>query len=678
VLGARPGLRVPTAARRLEEKTMSTASSCARASRPAARALRVPVPHTRDPFVNTPLLSLGPGADGEERFWISTWNSCVGTLALLVTESGKARPYRFRGKVYGGFYSAVQEDADTLWLCGDLSRVVRLTLSTGAFEEYPTGAPGALVFQGMALDRASGALFAAACPWGGETTAFSFDTRRRRSRRIFTGIAPAHYMRFHFPNGDGTWSFVMHCPGECLVRWDPRNDTVDSFQYRSQLDTEILSGGTTYHLIPDDAGRWYVPGLGWYTPASRAFDSDGPRPAREMTWFARRGNTAWGASCENGAVEVGAWDFAGGAVRALASIPDSQLHNVALSPSGKIVSVNLYGEFFRFDGATGALELSRRLPADSHGAVDCLCRIDRDRLLGTPFITQRFWTVNLRTRKGEDCGRAAPGCGEVLRTWKLGGRIYMAAYGGGELVEYDPERPARFPENPRVVADPPHGMRPVADAEDGRCLYYSCSTEYGTLGSVLTRYDTRSGEARYHVRPLGPQQIVSLRHDRRTRCLLVGTTMHSDCRSCPPSETTCWFARMSGVDLSVLDRAPAPAGTAWCSVLGPLDAGRYLCACGMENPNRVLWFALDPAAFGVTEAAAMSSLPEGRHSIQYAGKPGLFVLRSGPAVELWDMRRPVRLRTLVRNARRYYRIAVEDGDLYLVSPRSITILEGAV
>jgi len=327
------------------------------ASRRPTRTLRVSIPRTRDPFVNTPLISLGPDASGEERFWISTWNSCVGALALVVSESSKARAYRFKGKRYGGFYSAAQEDADTLWLCGDLSRVVRLTLSTGAFEEYPTGAPSALVFQGMVLDRASGLLFAAAFPWAQTTAAFSFDYRGRRGRKVLTDISPAHYMRFHFPNGDGSYSCVMHCPGESLLRWDPRADTVDTFEYKSQLDTEVLSGGTTYHLIADDQGRRYFPGQGWYEPAARAFSADGPRPRREMTWFARRGRRAWGADYENGAVEVAVWDLDTGAVRPLCSIPDSQLHNLTLSASGKVMCVNMYGEFFRYDGDTGALEV---------------------------------------------------------------------------------------------------------------------------------------------------------------------------------------------------------------------------------------------------------------------------------------------------------------------------------
>ena len=71
---------------------------------PATRkGIRIPVPRTRDPFVNTPLRSVGPGADGVERFWISTWNSTSGCLAALVTEDGRHRIYRF--PEFGGFGS---------------------------------------------------------------------------------------------------------------------------------------------------------------------------------------------------------------------------------------------------------------------------------------------------------------------------------------------------------------------------------------------------------------------------------------------------------------------------------------------------------------------------------------------------------------------------------------------
>ncbi|MHB0935766.1 MAG: NHL repeat-containing protein [Armatimonadota bacterium] len=637
----------------------------------AGTIIRVPIPKGRDPFVNTPLISLGPGEDGTERLWISTWNSNAGTLAALVTEDGRHRIYRFPD--HPGFYSAAQEDADTLWLCGWLNKVVRLTLSTGKYETFDTGGPSALVFQGMVLDHATGKLFAAAFPQQSmKTTAFSFDFRNRKPVAVHEVDCLAHYMRCHFPNGDGTYSVVLNCPGEALAIWDPRRETVETLVYAEHLDTEILNLGTTYKLIGDDAGRRYFPNLGWYRPASRLFE-DGPRPVREMTWFARRGNRAWGVNYENAKLTVGVWDFATGAVRDLCTIPDSQLHNVNLTASGKIMAVNLYGEFFRFDGETGTLEMTRRLPTDSWGHVDCLLRIDEDRLLGTPFITQRFWQVNIRTGEGMDCGRACPGVGEVLRTWKIGKLMYMASYTGAELVEYDPDVHPHFPENPRVVADPPHGMRPVAAADDGRNIYYTCSTEYGTLGSTLTKYDTKTGLAQYALRPLGNQQIWSLCYDKAAHALVCATTMHSDCRSCPPTDELCYFAVLDPDTLQPRARVAAPLGTEGARILGSLGKGRYLCACELADGRKL--FTLDIAGMTVPELADMQEPPKGCGAIAPTDHSGRFVLHIGRRLELWDMNRRKRLRVLFdkfHNCRGYH---VQADSVYVMKQKEVIILE---
>ncbi|KPL00383.1 MAG: hypothetical protein AMK75_05490, partial [Planctomycetes bacterium SM23_65] len=374
------------------------------------KMLHVPVPKTRDPFVNTPLLSLGRDRRGVERFWSSSWNSNVGCMGLVVDETGNHRIYRFDGR-FPGFYSAAQENERTLWLCGDLGTVVRLDLVTGKYHFFETGAPYALVFQGMILDRKSGKLFAAAYPYT-TTTAFSFDFRRRKPVQLHENVTPDHYMRFSFPNGDGTWSILFSCPGTSIVRWDPRKETVRTTRVEDETDVHGVAGLRS-RLIADDAGGYYFPGGGWYNPRTRRFLKTGPRPEREMCWFARRGKLAYGAASEGEKMLVGVWDLTRGKVRDLCRIPDAHVLGVNVTASGKLVALNMYGVFYRFDAGTGVLEMSRTLPTDAVGRVDCVCRIDKERLLGTPFITQRFWEANVRTGKGFDCGRAAPGGGEV-------------------------------------------------------------------------------------------------------------------------------------------------------------------------------------------------------------------------------------------------------------------------
>ena len=79
-------------------------------------------------------------------------------------------------------------------------------------------------------------------------------------------------MRFHFPNGDGSYSCVLHVPGETIVRWDPRVETTEPWQYHQETDIEnsLKTGERAVTILPPlrrllEAylptlrGRWLVP-----------------------------------------------------------------------------------------------------------------------------------------------------------------------------------------------------------------------------------------------------------------------------------------------------------------------------------------------------------------------------------------------------------------------------------
>jgi len=653
-------------------------------NRSSASVSRFAVPAGRDPFVNTPLLALGNGPDGEERFWISSYNSNVGCLGVMVTESGKERIYRF-ASFHRGFYGAAQEDADTLWLCGDLSCVVRLSLSTGNYETYETGAPPALVFQGLRFDPATRKLFAATYVRGVKTIGFSFDCEARKAVRIHEPDCPANYTRGSFPNGDGTYSLLVAIPDLVLLHWNPCQETVQSITLGKAADLtgdkDNLLYGSLQKLISDDSGKTYIPHLGWYDGVLHEFSKEGPRPSREAVWFGRRDNLVWGLTSEDSndssRKTLIRWNTATDRVECLCTISDTGHANACLTKKGKIVIVTMYGEFLRIDGATGALELAKRLPTDSIARVDCLVRIDRDRLLGTPFITQRFWEIDLKKGSGYDCGRAAPGSGQIVKVWEVSGLIYMAAYTGGELLEYDPDMHPHFPENPRVVADPPGGMRPVAATHDATSLYYSCSLKYGRTGSVLTKYNTQTREAVYQE-PMASQMICSLHFDAETSLLIAGTTMHADCQSGDPDALRCYLALLDTNDLSLVEKAVGPEGAEMIVVVGSLGKGDYLCSVSQKRGDEVVkrWFATSVKHLNVPDFSAMKSFPEHMEDLLWAGKPGLFVLRVETRYELWDMRQEKILRTLFdRRDEAVYGWHVQDDTLYLITPREIIVLE---
>jgi len=651
------------------------------------KILRVPQPAGRDPLVNTPLIAAGHNAQGQELYWTSSWNNHSGCLGVLVNEWGKESVYRF-GKQYPGFYSAVHDKDGILWLCGLQHKVARLELRTKKLRAYPTGARGALTFSGMAFDKPTGKLFAAAYP-PPKVEAFSFDTRQRKAVKLYHDFtSDGLYMRNSFPNGDSTWTIVMTTPGLVFVRWNPANDTVRARTIMKIIDAHG-AGMCMYKMVGDEKGRRYVPFHGWYDPRKDKFDPGGPKPPKEMTWFARRGRLVYGAaSSGNGNCDVHEWNLSGHALRQVASFPDANPQMVNMTAGGDLVCVNMYGFFYRVRPSDGALLCSRRLATDSYGPVQCLLRLDRERLMGTNFITQRFWEVNLKTGRGQDCGRAAPGGGQVNLVWKIKDRAYMAAYTGAQLMEYDWSKPARFPENPRVVAIPPHGMRPVAGATDGRHIYYACSAPYGKLGGTLTKYDTLTGRSWHRHDIIPGLAITSIALNRAGRTLLCGTTIHGDQRSCKPKHEAAVIARISADDLALLETAKLPAGAEIASVRGPLTNKSWLVTVYgkivPENFNGMPYcLAIGGSRLKAPAITDFIRLPpefkkQSDHIEMYAGRPGLFICRVSGAVELWNLARGKRVAVLWKKDPAVSRVFLQDNSLYLTRGREIIVMEGAL
>ncbi|MFW6598579.1 hypothetical protein ACQBAU_08510 [Propionibacteriaceae bacterium Y2011] len=643
---------------------------------------RVPIPPGQDPFVNTPLISLGIDDTGTERFWTSSWNANAGATGVVVDESGDFTVHRFDPPHFG-FYSAVAEDPDTLWLCGDLSRVVRYQLSTGQLESYDTGAPAALVFSGMTWDPVHRKLFAAAFP-PPHRIGFSFDTVARRTTKLYTDFVEEHYQCANFDNGDGTHTSLMINPGLAMIHWDPATDEIDVTQARDlrpDLPHPIGNRPGTRQLEPGPDGRFLLNGVGWFDPTTRSF-GHGPTPERDLQWFAFRGDRAWGCQQREADAVVSVWDLGTGEVRELCTIPDANAYGIRLTASGVLVSVSVYGEFSRFDADTGERHLVRQLPTDSVARVDCLRRIDRQRVLGTPFITQRFWTVDLDTGDGADLGRAAPGGGEILRTWQIDGIVYLAAYAGGELTAYDPSQPSDFPTNPRVVADPGNGMRPIASAEAGSVLYYASSHHYGELGGVITRYDTATGEATYRDEPLPDLAIQSLVLDPASGTLLAGSTIEADCQSATPRAAAAALARLDPVTMDPLVIAPLPPGVAAVRAVADLGGGRVLCTATRPGEDRVCGFVVSVADLVVPAPESWIPLPDGPGdwpaalSAQSTGRPGLVVLAHGEGRwSTWHVDSDTAPEVLHHEPGAYH-LEVQDGDVLIATGSEIVVLEG--
>jgi hypothetical protein len=431
-----------------------------------------------------------------------------------------------------------------------------------------------------------------------------------------------------------------------------------------------------YRTIHDDRLGEYLPTLGWYDGTRDRLRRGGPRPEREMLWFGRRGGRAFGCEVSAGEMQVAAWEMDTGKVDNLLRVADTQSMSVTLTKRGDIAAMAIDGTFRIHDGDDMGLKLCRQAPVRSVGAVDCLRLVNRNRLLGTTFITQRFWEADLKARRGWDCGRAAPGGGEVLKTWRVGKRIYMAAYSGGELMEYDPRRPAAFPANPRVVAQHPLAMRPVAAADHGPIIWYACSRKYGMLGTVLFRYDTRTGVASWVVDPLGPRIITTMLYDRAANELICGSSVHADQRTADPVVDRCMLARIGADDLAVNTTRPMPPQPVHQTrVIGWLRRGALLCVDLTDNytPRVVDATTLEDIDFDLSPAisAAMSASP---HRVLYLSRPGRFLLQVDGRLERHDFSgRNSRPQVLIRGLSDEH-LDVDGQSLLLSKHGKVTVL----
>lgn len=637
-----------------------------------------PIPATRDPFVNTPLIPAGFDPEtGEARFWISTWNDNAGCLGALITPSGKYRIYRIargdRGIIGCGGYSACLTDNDTVWMISDLQAFCRLTLSTGEYTFFDTGAGSGLVFAGMQYDPAMQKLLAFAFSYP-RLQGVSFDTARCQTVRLYDRFTTSTGLQGGFANGNGTYTVNLTGNGPAqFYRWDPQKETL------TQWKSSGCEAQECFKTVTDAAGRVYVPHNGWLD--GNAFCQDN-LPQREMQWFGRRENTVYGSESTSDGLDIYTWDISTGAVKKLCSAPDGG--SCILTRDGEILDVTLYGEILKF-ASDGTLLLRVQMEANAPGRVDCLIRVDKKTMLGTPFITQRFWLMDTETGIARDIGRAAPGCGEVLKTWNIGGKLYMASYANGYLTEYDPGKGGQFPENPRILTQAPGGMRPVADAQRGSQLYFACTHHYGTLGCTLTKYDAETEQVVHLDDPIPYQHIISLAFDQTKTRLFAGTTFHSDCDVTATQTDTCYIAELSPDTLEILQLIPAPKGCAYANVIGCLDTDRLLLTFSSKEGPVSLWQyhlcggTYAPLDISLDRFNAGAPRFIGCSDIYYAGRPGLFVIKGTDKVLLCRIceKEPEILREIF-NDPGIYAIFLDRQDVYGVTSRNIYIAEDAL
>ncbi|MEA4832550.1 MAG: hypothetical protein VB118_08045 [Oscillospiraceae bacterium] len=599
------------------------------------KTLRFAIPLTKDPYVNTMLYPAGKEKDtGLDRYFISSWNANVGSTGLLFNENGDAREFRFRRDATSslaqcGFYSACYAGNDIMWLAGDLAQIYRLELDTGKLTGFMTGAPSNLVFAGMVYDELTGKLFFSAyCP--PREVSVSFDTRTGKTAKIYDGVFEATTSRGSFPNGDGTYSIDYTMAGlgkTTLGIWDPKNET-----FLSGIKTE---GGFLYGSpVRDARGRILNSVSGWYDPKTGAFTKEN-MPDKSAYWFERRENEMFGAyGCgKNDKTYICSYSLETKEINELCSFEDGIPAGIRMTGAGDFIAVTRYGDFYKF-ACSGELIKATGPHGMSLGTVDCLFRSSSGIIVGTPFITQRFWTYDPETKTGKDAGRAAPGGGEVLQVDEIKEKIYMASYTQGILTEYDPKLPGMFPENPRIAARPAHSMRPVCHTTGKDRFYWSSNHEYGHAGCEISSYDANMGCLVTNDDPIKGQHFYSLFYNKKHDVLIGSSYYHTDCGIAKPLSDRCFIALFDADTLGLIKSIELPEGVSSAPILGQCESDdEYLVMEYYSSGNicsRILTFSQKD--FSLSEPVEESDV---RGIVKYTGKPGWFCSLCGGKAELW-------------------------------------------
>ena len=640
--------------------------------------MKVNIPATRDPFVNAQFVPAGHDKDsGEERFWATTCNTNSGCIGVLITPTGKNKVFRFDyDKKQFVFYGASYAGNDIMYLSGYLDEVVKLDLNTGETSTFSTGLPHDLSFSGMVYDPATEKVFSTAyCQGDLKRKGFSFDSKSKKTAITYQDIPlKNNQLRFSLKNNDGTYTFSNVISDFELLLWDPKSDKIEVI-----LENRIITGHIYEYcvLINREDGAIYLPNYGWFDPIKRCF-VEGPKAPHEATWFALKDNVAYGAEQnDSGNVTLYKWDLKNGNFTKIVEIPDVTAYNFRLSKDCKILCINIYGYFYRVDPDKATIECSVKLDTDAIGHIDCMYRINEDRLLCTPFITQRFFEIDLKTNKSVDLGRATGGFGEVLKVSELNKKIYMASYTKGQLVEYDPNQHANFPENPRLIVNPPHGvMRPVGMCNDDDNIYYSCSHEYGSLGSMLVKHSPLRGITEFVDNPIPYQMIRSMFFDKTTNTIIAGSTYAADCNSCIPKEETAVIAKIDSKTLNVLNIIKAPGNAYECAIVGKLSETQYLYKHNWNKCSSV-WMYVDAKSFDCAPFRIPKICDCNEYQIYYAGKPGYFVITYEGSVELWNLGKGELVKVICSESG-FYKLFVQDNSIYLAYRQEIHIFENCL
>jgi streptogramin lyase len=330
--------------------------------------------------------------------------------------------------------------------------------------------------------------------------------------------APNMYLRYvsATPEGDLLCRFMFDRP--TVLRYDPKTKEFgpvpDSLQ---SIELGVAWNG--YFLAGTRA--WKGKGLDEVTPVPF------PIPEKEGKWevdtyltdekvlYLRQGHAIYRyESGDPGLTRVAEVDLRGGQV-------------YAVNGKGELLGVRGQ-DYFVLRPEESVLRL-RRIPGSCAGRPVHFIKTDpKGRLWGGPPFGQTLFCLDPATKAVENTGTVCDAMGEVYDVAFAGDAVYAAAYAGGNIIRYHPDRPwdQYGGTNPVTIAGlKDRGyIRPtggICKGPKGK-LYSGWMASYGIYGGAIAVTDTETGETDLIENPLGPMAVSGLASDGRL--LYVGSS----------------------------------------------------------------------------------------------------------------------------------------------------------
>ncbi len=539
-----------------------------------ASVRRYPIPHSRLPFINAEVEQVSfQGADhlvssvwgGSSGGRIYFWSPDTGSKGFRVLPDGIPGAYMLRTAADGCLYLG----------CGN-GDLIRYDPVADRFENLVTGELKSITWGGCVTDR-----YAVWEASPGDVGVY--DWRESKLVKVFRPVDTEYPTALYGHNvveaPDGRVLLAIDVPQARLVLLNletmsaqshtPDNiravgSTSDAFFWDDETLAVFVRGELHFMAYPGFELVQWIPRPGRGSPGGKACVVDGRLYAHNAAENALHVLDR----------EAEEWDVAA---------PEwSDGEPVTLHPWGDadVCGVTLSGVALRYDTRTGRTD---RIDLESSGPMTAhaLCPVpDRKIIVGAPFINQRFWVVDMETGTGEDCGRAAPGGGQINQIiWEpVTRRVLQSSYTTSSVTAFDPDARPVWPENPRVLASAQHEgqMRPTGLLHDGRYVWMATSPEYGHLGGALSRIDPETGDILVWRHLVRDQKVNSVQVDSNRRRVYCGTEIFADANSAPPTQTT---GRLVAFDMDRLTISRAQAihdGESAARVMAILPSGAVL------------------------------------------------------------------------------------------------------